>query len=281
MAIVKCKHDNGYEVSYYLDKNIKEKILDKAIDVVHNKNNSFVSVIDGKSGVGKSTFGIQVCKYLDPNFTIKNIAWTPKKFLDLINNAKKGDAIMFDEGMIINSRSATSQVNKAIMIALSQIRSRNIFILININSIFDLDKNIALHRADVLFHVYTKDDKVDGEKRIKVYGRQRMKYLYIGGKKYYNYNAPPNFFARPPRKYVFLVNEKVYEETKRRDTVENTEDGEKLNRMEKKYKIALVKLIEYIKENHGILHKDIFDVIGSSESQISKMITWAKDNGTI
>lgn len=276
--MVKAMHDDGHEVEYYIHNDIKEKILDKAIDVVHNKNNSFVAIIDGKSGVGKSTLGIQLCKYIDPKFTLKNIAWTPSKFLDLINNAQKGDAIMFDEGMIINSRSATSQVNKAIMIALSQIRSRNIFIWININSIFDLDKNIALHRADILFHVYTKDDKVDGEKRIKVYGRQRMKYLYITGKKYYNYRSAPNFFARPPKKYMFLVNETMYEKTKRADTIENTEDNQKLGRMEKKYKIALIKLIRFIKTNHSIDQKDIVDVVDLSKSQISKIITWGKDN---
>lgn len=275
--MIKRFHDDGHEVEYYIHDTIKDKILDKAINIVHNKNNSFVSVIDGKSGVGKTTFCIQIAKYLDPTFSLKKIAWTPMKFLELINNAEKGDCIAFDEGMVINSRSATSQVNKAIMIALSQIRSRNIFILININSIFDLDKNIALHRADILFHLYTKDDKVDGEKRIKVYGRQRLKYLYITGKKYYNYRSSPNFFARPPKKYVFLVNENKYEEIKRQDTIGNTNDIESIGKNEKKYKIAAAKIINAVR-GLGITQRTLAKEIGESDRFLSLIVTWAKDN---
>ncbi len=278
MGMVDLKHDDGSVVSCYLHPQIQENILDKAKHVVHNLNNTFLGIIDGKSGVGKSTLSIQFCKYVDPTFTLKNIAWTPKNFLNLIHNAKKGDAILFDEGMIINSRSATSQVNRAIIIALSQIRSRNLFIFININSVFDLDKSIAIHRADILFHLYTSMDMVDGEKRLKVYGRQKLKFLYISGKKFYDYKSSPNFFARPSKKYVFLVGEDAYEEKKRKETIENTEDPKSLGKYETKYKVMVAKLITFIKDE-GISFIDCAAKTGLNEKHFSKIVVWARDSG--
>lgn len=271
-------HDDGYEVDYYIHNSIHKEILTKAKKVVHEMNNSFVCIVDGKSGVGKSTFAIQIAKNLDPNFTIDKIAWTPKKLIDLMEHAKKGDAIMFDEGMAVNSRSATSAINKAIIISLSQIRSRNIFIIININSIFDIDKAISIHRADILFHIYTKDDKVDGEKRIKVYGRRTLKFLYIKGKKFYDYSSAPNFFARPPKKYVFLINEKLYEARKRKETMENVDlEGNVLGRRESIYRIAFIKLVDWVKKKYQMTHLQVSEVVEIDSPRISKIISWAKD----
>lgn len=282
MVMVKANHDDGKEVEYYIHDSIHEKILKKAKRVVHEMNNSFVCVVDGRSGVGKSTFAIQIAKNLDPNFTIDKIAWTPKKFIDLMENAKKGDTIMFDEGMAVNSRSATSAINKAIIIALSQIRSRNIFIIININSIFDLDKAISIHRAEILFHMYTKDDKVDGEKRIKIYGRRTLKFLYLKGKKFYDYSSAPNFFARPPKKYVFLINEKEYEKRKRKETMENADlDGGGLGRRESVYRLAFVKIVDWIKKKYEVTHLEVSDIVGIDSPRISKLLNWAKTKGYI
>lgn len=270
----------GEEIEYYIHDAIKNVILDKAKRVVLTMNNSFVAVIDGKSGVGKSTFGIQICRYLDPDFGLHKIAWTPDKFLGLIQNATKGDCIMFDEGMIINSRSATSAINKAIIVALSQIRSRNIYIIININAIFDLDKNISLHRADGLFHVYTKDDMVDGEKRIKFYGRHRLKNLYLRGKKTYHYGSPPNFFARPPRKYVFFLDENEYEKLKREETMRNIygDDKSSTSYINRQYRSYLGGLLTYLKEHSEITQKAISEFLGVAPPRLSEWSKFYRDD---
>ena len=278
MAMVKRKHDNGQEIEYYIHDQVKEKILDKAIDQVHNKNNSFVAVFDARSGTGKTTLAIQYAKYLDPNFTIDQMTWQPKKIIEMMHNSEEHQCFVLDEAMGLNSRSAISALNKAIIIALSQIRSRNIFILICINSIFDLDKNIAIHRADLLFHLYCRNDTIDGERRVKVYGRHKLKYLYLTGKKYYNYSSPPNFFARPPRKYVFLLNEKEYEKRKRAATMEDANlDGNTIGKHETRYKIIAAKLIMYLKSK-GMLQKDCADYLNEDKKNISKIVVWAKDH---
>lgn len=278
MVMHKSYDAKGKAIEYFVHDSIKEKILDRAMDNVMTKNNSFVGVVDGRSGVGKSTFCIQLCRFLDKDFGLHKMAWTPDKFLDLIQNAKKGDAIMFDEGMIVSSRAATSAVNRAIVIALSQIRSRNIYIFVNINSIFDLDRNIALHRADVLFHMYTVHDKVDSEKRCKVYGRSKLKYLYLMGKKYYSYKTNPNFFARPPRKYVFLLNEKKYEEIKREETMKNAalQDKNTANVKSKRHQSYLGKFAAYIKKHFDMQQKDIAKILNVAPNTISKWISVAK-----
>ncbi len=281
MVMVELKHDDGTYHKVYIDRRIKEQVLDKAKINVLKKNNSFIGIPDGRSGIGKTTETVHYCKYCDPNFTLDNIAWTPKRFVELIQNAKKGDAILFDEGMIVNSRSATSQVNKAIIIALSQIRSRNIFIFLCINSIFDLDRSIALHRSDVLFHIYNKDDITNGERRIKVYGRSKIKMLYLRGKKYYSYSSQPNFFAKCG-KYVFLCNEIEYEKRKREETMANANlDDNLVGRRESKYRMLLAKILYVLKKKYEISHRDIGGIIDMKESRISEMIRWAKDKGYI
>ncbi len=279
MAMVTRKHDDGHDVTYYIHDHIKEKNLDKARDIVYNKNNSVVIIVDGKSGVGKSSLAIQIAKFLDPNFTIDNITWTPADFIDKAESLSKA-ALVFDEGMKINSRSALSKSNKAMIVALSQLRSRNLFIILCINSLFDLDRSIALHRADLLYHMYTKDDLIDGERRIKVYGRQKIKYLYIAGKKYYSYRSPPHFFARPPRKHVFLVNSKEYEKRKRKATKDNTDINGGIGKNELRYKTLLAQILSFIKTK-GITQKMLaeeFDVIPQTFSRIS---VWATDNGVM
>lgn len=283
MVMVKLKHDDGTIHKVYIDRTIKEKNLDKAKDNVLNRNNSLVIVVDGRSGIGKTTLAIQFAKYLDPNFTIDQMSWDPEKFIKDVENSRKGACYVFDETMVVSSRSATSRVNRAIVNVLSQLRSRNLFIILNINSIFDVDRNVSLHRLDLLYHLYNKDDVTNSERRLKVYGRSKIKYLYINGKKYYSYATHPNFFAKPSQKYVFLIDEKEYEKRKRRDSAKNTDlfGGKVLGKTETMYKVMLAKLIYILRKKYEIKQKDVAVELDEDYKKISHIVTWAKDNGYI
>ena len=102
-----------------------------------------------------------------------------------------------DESMILSNRSAMSQYNRAVIIMMSMIRSKKLFIIFNINSVFDLDKNLALHRADMLIHLYAVNDKFAARGRYFVVpsAKGRLKNLYIVGKKYYSYNKAQSAFS--------------------------------------------------------------------------------------
>jgi len=118
--------------------------------------------------------------------------------------------------MLISSRSALSAINKMIVQAMSMIRSKRIYIIFCVNSIFDLDKNLAISRADLLLHVYGKS-LIDRGRFSAFFkgtdGIDRIKQLYLNGKKFYNYGTPRcNYRCRFSKEFV--VDEKEYEKRK-------------------------------------------------------------------
>jgi len=92
-----------------------------------------------------------------------------------------------------------------------------------INSIFDLDRNLALSRGDVLFHCYGKNIIDRGKFAAFFKGKDnqdKLKQLYLNGKKFYTYSKPKaNFIGRFSRR--FLVNPVDYEEKKQQGVSES------------------------------------------------------------
>jgi hypothetical protein len=104
---------------------------------------------------GKSTLGMQLCKYVDPTFNLKRVVFTPEEFREAIYSAKKGQAIMFDEAFTgFSSRSALSGVNRTLVSLMMQVRQKNLFVAIILPTFFLLDKYIAIFRTRVLIHTY-------------------------------------------------------------------------------------------------------------------------------
>jgi hypothetical protein len=202
----------------YIDGYYKQ-LLDDFKDAVLKHNTSIVIIIDGKSGKGKTTLSNQTGDYLSPTFKLGCIYYDPEEFLKGLAKTKKGDFISFDEAMILSSRSAMSVVNKMVIQAMSMIRSKNIFVTFCVNSVFDLDRNLVLSRADALLHVYGEGltDRGRFAAFFKAKGDQfdRLKFLYLYGKKYYSYSKPKaNFIGRFVKDFV--VDEKVYEAEKQK-----------------------------------------------------------------
>jgi len=203
------------EIRYSLDGYLKE-LLDIFKLAVNEKNTSAVIIVDGRSGLGKSTISNQIGLYCDPKYTLQNIYYEPEAFLEGLSEAKEGSFLLFDEAMLISSRSALSHINRMVIQAMSMIRSKKIFVCFAINSVFDLDRNLAISRADVLIHVFG-DHLFDRGKFVCFFKakdrRDRLKELYLFGKKYYNYNKPKgNFYGKFPKEFV--VDEKEYERRK-------------------------------------------------------------------
>jgi len=200
---------------YSLPTKLKE-ILNGFKWAIHNKKQSAVLITDGRSGMGKTTISFQIGRYMTPDFDLSNVHFTPESFTEALTHTKKGDTVIFDEAMLLSSRAALSQINRMIVIAMSMIRSKNLCIIFNVNSIFDLDRNLALSRADLLLHCYG-DSLTDKGKFLAFFkgsdGIDRIKQLYIHGKKYYSYGFPKsNFHANFPSHFV--LNENEYERIK-------------------------------------------------------------------
>lgn len=238
-------------------------------DAVENHNTSAFIVIDGRSGYGKTTLGNSVGITLDENFGINKIYYSPQKFIEGLANAKAGDCLMFDEAMLISNRSVMSQVNKMITMAMSMIRSKNLFIIFCINSIFDLDKNLAISRADALLHVY--GETLIDRGRFGAFfrgkdGKDRLKGLYLHGKKWYDYSYPKaNFVGKFTKEFV--VNEQEYEKRKQEGVNEFL-----MNKPTERQTRAFStrnKLIKHLLDNEIMTSPEIQKVTGLSSPEVS------------
>lgn len=199
----------GKKKSFYQSKLLAMN-LDNFVNGVLNKKTSAVFIYDGRSGLGKTTKSCQDACYIHnkvrewykkkgiekeaPEFTLDNMCWTPQRFIEILedkeNKLKKGSIVILDESMIISNRSAMSEINKAVVIMMSMIRSKQIFVIFNVNSIFDLDRNLPLHRADMLINLYPRGGRFAdrGAYQVIPSNKGQIKHLYIVGKKHYDYS---------------------------------------------------------------------------------------------
>jgi hypothetical protein len=147
--------NTGEKVSYYLDPWIKKRFDEKVLPDLMKKDKDCIIAIDGKEGTGKSTLGLQYCKYIDPSFNLNRVTFTPDEFRQAIYDAQKGQAVMFDEAFTgFSSRASLSGINKTLISLMMQIRQKNLFVVIILPTFFLLDKYISIFRTRVLIHVY-------------------------------------------------------------------------------------------------------------------------------
>lgn len=242
------------------------QLLDGFKWAIHSRNQSAVLVVDGRSGMGKTTLSSQIGLYMNRNFSLNHIHFTPEKFLEALTKTEKGDVLVFDEAMLLSSRAALSAMNRMIVIAMSMIRSKNLLIIFNVNSIFDLDRNLALSRADLLLHCYG-DSLTDKGKFLAFFkggdGMDRIKQLYIYGKKFYSYGSPKSNFNSTFTSY-FTVNDAEYE-AKKQIGVNNFLMGSK-SKTETRDKVSRDQLIDYIYKN-----RDKLDITQEKIAEIAKI----------
>ena len=94
----------------------------------------------------------------------------------------------------------------------TEMRQRNLFVIIVIPSFFDLDKYFALWRCRCLIHVYFAKDGSRG--RYILFPKSAKKYLYLTGKKFYDYSKPKSPYPPCTFKNHYTVDEMDYRRKK-------------------------------------------------------------------
>jgi ABC-type dipeptide/oligopeptide/nickel transport system ATPase component len=199
---------NEKKEDYHISPILKEQIK-KIIHAVTKKDRDFVLVIDGEEGSGKSVLAMQIAKALDPNFNIDNIVFTSDQFLELIKKTPKYSCVLLDEAFsAASSRAALTEVNRSMVGVATEMRQRNLYIIIVLPSFFDLDKYFALWRCRALLHVYFQKD--GGRGNFVIFPKTSKKFLYLNGKKTYSYAKPKSPF--PPCRFdnYYTVDETEY-----------------------------------------------------------------------
>ena len=180
---------------------------------VINKDRDFVIVVDGEEGSGKSVLAQQIAKELDPKFIIENVTFNADQFIDRLKKAPKHSCIIIDEAFSsANSRSALTEVNKSLIGVATEMRQRNLFVIIVIPSFFDLDKYFALWRCRALLHVYF--DREGNRGNYIIFPKNKKKYLYLNGKKFYDYSKPASPYPVCRFNNYYTIDEEEYRKKK-------------------------------------------------------------------
>lgn len=257
--------DNMVKVTdkdFYMDGYLKQN-LDHAKKAI-KADWDMVFLYDGVEGSGKSVKAMQDAYYCDNSLIIDRIVFTPKEFQVAIISADKYQAVIYDEAYTgLSSRATMSNINRALVSMLAEIRQKNLFVFVVMPTFFDLDKYVAIWRSRALINVYT-----DGFQRgyFKFFSQQKKKDLYINGKKYYNYNKPePNFRGRFTNYYPVDVD--AYKEKKRAslmDRAKKTEE-ETLKKVINDELFARIQALPDSLKEH-IQNKNLAKILGISES---------------
>lgn len=207
---------------FYIDGYLKSN-LDIARNVIQ-KDWDMLFIVDGSEGSGKSVLAMQAAAYCDPTFTIDRVVFTPGTFRNAIINAKKYQAVLYDEAYTgLSSRATMSMINRTLISMLAEIRQKNLFVFVVMPCYFDLDKYVALWRSRGLIHVYCGEGFQRGY--FAFYNTDRKKDLYINGKKFYSYSKPKaNFYGRFTNFYP--VDEAEYRKKKKESLIDREKRAE-------------------------------------------------------
>lgn len=193
----------------YCDPLIYAELL-KVKKRVLTKDRDYVAVYDGEEGVGKSVLAMQHARILDPNFNLTQVVFTSDEFIKIIKDpkTKKGACIVLDEAFnAANNRASLTEVNRSMIALATEMRQKNLFVLLVLPTFFDLDKYFALWRCRALFHAYFTPDE---DRHYIVFDKVSKKLLFLHGKKTYDYTYPKAPF--PPCKWFndYVVDEEDY-----------------------------------------------------------------------
>lgn len=188
----------GKVIEYYIDTRLQNSLDKKVIPSLKKEvDKDFIICIDGREGSGKSTFAMQLGKYIDPTLNLSRIVFAPDDFREVVLNAKKGQCIIYDEAFTgFSSRASLSPINKVLVSLAMQIRQKNLSILVVLPTIFLLDRYMALFRTRALIHVFESHGR---RGYFRLYNYKQKKLLILLGAKTMSYNPKyvrSNFLGR-------------------------------------------------------------------------------------
>lgn len=247
------------EHNYYLDGYVKSNMDALKHSVVKKNHDGFI-LISAREGFGKTTLGLQLITYLDPTFNLNRVCFTPEQFLEAVEGAEKFQGILFDETMwALGSRNAMTQINRVLIKVMSEMRSKNLFIVMCIPNFFMMDWYVALHRSTGLLYISKRG-------HLASYDYPTKKKLYLKGKRLHSYLISPNFIGRFVK--YFPVNQEEYDK-KKQEAINGFIAGRKSESLWKEQRDILIKKCI---EDNLISRKELSELIGLSLRQIGTIV---------
>jgi len=266
MSYIKLDY-NGTEFSFHerLYQNISKII--KA-----NKNDWDFKILisgNGMTRTGKSTLAAQLACVVDPKFTLDQVIFKGDKLVEHSKEIGKHRALVYDEAKEgLDSKKAITNYSNNIMTYFAECGWLNQFMIIVLPDFFDLNKSIALNQSIFLINCYTRNAFTRGY--FNFYNRKGKRYLYIKGKKYYNYDCQTPTFQGTFTKW-FPFDKDEYEKRKaenQKDKDEKKIDGRKIAFLNH-YKLFVGRLI-YKMHMNGMTKTQIAKLSGTSVRDIGR-----------
>ena len=247
------------EHKFHLDGYLKSN-LDTVKKDVKKDYDAFICVT-GREGFGKTTIAGQIAVYLDPTFNLDRCCFNDEQFKEAVVHAKQYEAIVFDETMgYLSSRGAMSKFNRSLIKIFSEMRSKNLFIILCISNFFELDRYPAMHRSTGLIHIKKRG-------QFGSYDYKKKKKLYLEGKKTYSYGVPPTFIGRFVK--YFVLNKEAYSKKK----AQAIEEWEIKKNIEKKLREQRDNLIIECYNKKFLTIPLLAKVVKLTEGQIRRILT--------
>lgn len=173
-----------------------------------------IILLTGLEGTGKSTFVQSIAHYCDTSLNISRIVFSGTDLMIAIDEARVGQAIIFDEAIMdMSSQDFATDMQKILIKKFTLIRKKRLIIFLVIPSLFMLRKYFAIFRTRAMINCYCPDGLTRGSFRF--YSFSKKKKLYLLGQKEMNMGAvKPDFHGRFTNSYGFFVNALEYESKK-------------------------------------------------------------------
>jgi len=216
---------DGIDYSFHVAKKLQDFLDDKVIARINNRDKDYVMLVSGYEGAGKSTWAMQAAKYVDHDFCLERVVFTPEAFREAVNTADKGQCIVYDEAVTgLTAGGSITKVGRLLKSLMMQMRQKNLFIIIVIPSIFELNKYAVLHRAMSLFHIH----EAKGRHSWMGFNKKDTKRTYIMGKKNHSMRVRTRFNGRFYSKLP--LDEVLYKKKKQDSLDEEDKEEEKVNK---------------------------------------------------
>lgn len=233
-----------------------------------------VIIIDGRTGSGKSVFAQLMGWFLSKGkLVLSDIVFLPDTFEKRVHNSKKYEVIIYDESYLgLAARDAMSGYNRKLMRLLQTCRKKNLYLILCIPSVFDMDQRVPYDRAKCLINIEKKRPK---ERYYYYYNQDRLVDLYRIGKEKRNHKlVRPNFWGESQTFYA--VNKQEYEAINNSEVERfEREEDERLRKSSttKVKDLVLAKALRMIKEDKNFNNDDMGNLFNVDRTTISKYLT--------
>jgi len=262
---------------------LPDKLVEKLEKVKKDLKNDLdvVALIVGDVGSGKSTLGRLCCRYVsDEKFNPRqHMIRSVDDIREVIKNAKRGDAVLFDEGSgIFSSTDTLSKKTKYANLVLDVCRGKNLFLIIIAPYFHRIGTSVAIDRSKFLLRTFI-DTKTGRKGKMCYYSEKRKEKLYYHIKKNGTLRGvKPNFRSTFGME---TSHEELYQEMKS-ETLDIVLDsfGKKTEEKAKpkpEHEVIRDYRLDLIKKNMETPGKYLMTTLGIAKSQFFRLKKKAKE----